>query len=243
MINGMSDEVTIQRRYYAETAGKYEAMHVNEGDEHYFALCQMLAAIDFLGVKSVLDVGSGTGRVISRIKKARPDLVVRGVEPVEELRKVGHANGIGPDELVAGDALALGYRDGEFDLVCEFGVLHHIKTPARAVAEMLRVARKAVFISDSNNFGQGGTLGRTFKQLFNAVGLWPVVDLIKTHGRGYTISEGDGLAYSYSVFNNYAQIKLQCRSVHVINTVAGGVNPYRTASHVALLGIKERPAA
>jgi ubiquinone/menaquinone biosynthesis C-methylase UbiE len=231
-------EVEIQRRYYAETAAKYDAMHVNEGDEHYFALCLMVAAVDFLGVKSVLDVGSGTGRVIAWLKHARPELVVRGIEPVEELRKVGHANGIGKDVLVDGDALALGYRDGEFDLVCEFGVLHHIKQPERAVAEMLRVSRRAVFISDSNNFGHGGTLARALKQLFDAVGLWPVVDFVKTRGRGYTISEGDGLAYSYSVFNNYAQIKSRCSSVHVINTAAGGVNPYRTASHVALLGIK-----
>lgn len=28
------------------------------------------------------------------------------------------------------------------------------------------------------------------------------------------------------------------RSVHVLNTVHAGKNPYRTASHIALLGIK-----
>jgi SAM-dependent methyltransferase len=103
--------------------------------------------------KSVLDVGSDTGRVIAWLQRARPDLVVRGIEPVDELRKVNHAKGIGKDVLVAGNALALGDRAGEFDLVCEFGVLHHIEQPERAVAEILRVSRSAVFISDSNNVG------------------------------------------------------------------------------------------
>ena len=232
-------DVEIQRRYYAQTAGAYEATHVSEGDEHAFALCLMLGAVDFLDVESILDIGSGTGRAIARMRSARPDLAVKGIEPVAELREVAYRNGISREDLVEGDALALPYRDGEFDLVCEFGALHHIREPARAVAEMLRVARKAIFISDSNNFGQGGALSRGLKQLLHRLRLWPIADFVKTRGRGYTISEGDGLAYSYSVFNDYAQIRAQCRSVHLLNTTAAGINPYRTATHVALLGIKE----
>ncbi len=103
---------------------------------------------------------------------------------------------------------------------------------------MLRVSKKAIFISDCNNFGQGSLPARSIKQLANFLRLWPVVDRIKTHGRGYTISEGDGLAYSYSVFTNYAQIKRQCRSVHLLNTGSAGFNVYHTAGHLALLGIK-----
>jgi len=76
--------------------------------------------------------------------------------------------------------------------------LHHIRKPALAVAEMLRVATKAIFLSDSNNFGHGSPLGRSIKQTIDLLGLWPLADWIKTKGKGYTISEGDGLAYSYS---------------------------------------------
>jgi hypothetical protein len=78
------------------------------------------------------------------------------------------------------------------------------------------------------------------KQSINAVGLWRLADLIKTKGSGYTISEGDGLAYSYSVFNDYKQISRECKAVHMLNTTDGGPNLYRTASHVALLGIKRQ---
>jgi hypothetical protein len=104
---------------------------------------------------------------------------------------------------------------------------------------MLSVAKKAIFISDSNNFGQGSLLSRIVKQLINAIGLWKVADLIKTKGKGYTFSQGDGLAYSYSVFNNYDQIKKQCSRIHLLNTKDGSWNFYRTASHVACLGIKK----
>lgn len=231
-------DVEIQRRYYADTAQAYDAMHVSEADEHAFALGFMLGLVDYLGVRSVLDVGAGTGRAVAHIKRLRPDIRVTGIEPVQELRAIGHAKGISPEELVDGDAMSLGYSDGEFDLVCEFGVLHHIRHPERAVAEMLRVSRKAVFVSDCNNFGQGGALARTAKQLADRLGLWPLVDLVKTRGRGYTVSEGDGLGYSYSVFNNYKQIRAQCRAVHLLNTTPAGVDPYRTATHVALLGVK-----
>jgi ubiquinone/menaquinone biosynthesis C-methylase UbiE len=110
--------------------------------------------------------------------------------------------GLTSDELRDGNALSLEFPSASIDLVCAFGVMHHIRMPSRAIAEMLRVARKAIVISDSNNFGQGSLLVRRTKQMFNLFGLWSFVDLIKTGGKGYRFSEGDGVAYSYSVFNS-----------------------------------------
>jgi ubiquinone/menaquinone biosynthesis C-methylase UbiE len=234
-----SKEIETQRRYYAKTATHYDSMHLDESDEHFFALSFMVGVIDYLGVQSILDVGSGTGRAIQYIKKLRPELRVVGIEPVKELREVGYSKGLSSTELIDGDATSLSFANDEFDLVCEFGVLHHIKQPNLAVAEMLRVSNKAIFISDSNNFGQGSIIARTIKQIINLTGLWKLVDFIKTKGKGYTITEGDGLSYSYSVFNNYKQIWKHCKSVHLLNTRDGFINPYRTASHVALLGIKK----
>lgn len=233
------NEIEIQRSYYAKTAAKYDLMHLDEQDEHFFALSFLASTIDYLGIQSILDIGSGTGRAIQYLKKLRPELRVVGVEPVRELREIGYSKGLSDKELVDGDATNLSFSDDAFDMVCEFGVLHHIKKPDLAVAEMLRVSGKAIFISDSNNFGQGSLVARTVKQVINLVGLWKLADLIKSRGKGYTISEGDGLAYSYSVFTNYEQIKEECRSIHLLNTKDGLINPYKTASHVALLGIKK----
>ena len=98
-----------------------------------------------------------------------------------------------------------------------------------------------IFISDSNNFGQGSFLSRTLKQGFNTLGLclWPFVNFIKTKWKGYTISEGDGLAYSYSVFTNYNYIRRECKSVHLMNTSnVGSDNLYKNSENIGLLGIK-----
>ncbi len=231
-------QVALQRAYYAETAKRYDEMHAQGEGEHDLALGWLIAACKFFGIRSILDVGSGTGRALLKIKADLPGIGVVGIEPSIELRNIGHAKGISADDLIDGDAMKLSFADGAFDLVCEFGALHHIPAPAKAVSEMLRVAAKAVFISDSNNFGQGSPASRLTKQMLNATGLWHLADLIKTRGKGYTISLGDGLAYSFSVFDNYRLIRSQCKSVHLLNTIDAGPNLYRTASHVALLGIK-----
>jgi ubiquinone/menaquinone biosynthesis C-methylase UbiE len=230
--------VEIQRAYYAQTAARYDDMHVREDDEHGFALRFLTSAVEQLGIRSILDVGCGTGRALIRIKEALPGIAAVGIEPSAELRAVGHAKGLSAIELIDGDAMKIAFDNGSFDLVCEFGVLHHVPEPSKAVAEMLRVTRKAIFISDSNNFGQGSSLSRLVKQTINGVGLWPVADFIKTRGKGYSFEDGDGLAYSYSVFNDYKQIAKACKSVHFLNTRDGGPNLYRTATHVALLGVK-----
>ena len=215
-------------------------MHVHEQDPHFFALSFMLSAINYLKVESILDIGSGTGRALTYIKEKHPQVSIIGVEPIKELREVGYSQGLSRDDLIEGDATELEFNDRSFDLVCEFGVLHHIHHPERAVSEMLRVARKAIFISDSNNFGQGSSLERMVKQVINALGLWNLVDLMKTRGKGYTLTECDGLAYSYSIFNNYRLIRKHCERIHMLNTGNGNANFYRTAGLVALLAIKKK---
>lgn len=233
-----SVEERLQRDYYARTASDYEAAHVARGDEHHLGLAFMVGSLEYLGVSSVLDVGSGTGRVLRYLKQHAPHIRRVGIEPVEDLRKVAVELGVAQDEIRGGEAQRLPFVDGAFDLVCEFGVLHHVRDHRQVVREMLRVAKKAILISDSNNFGQGPIWKRTLKQGIRAAGLWRLADLVKTRGKGYTVTEGDGLSYSYSVFDDYAAVRASCRSVHVLNTRDGAANPYRSATHVALLGIK-----
>jgi ubiquinone/menaquinone biosynthesis C-methylase UbiE len=236
-----SQEVALQRRHYAETADRYDTLREGEDEVALgLALDFMLSSLDRLGARSILDLGSGTGRTLLQIKKQRPDIHTVGIEPVAELRAIGHRKGLTEAELADGDATKLRYADGEFDLVCEFATLHHIPKPELAVREMLRVARKAVFICDVNNFGQGSFVSRTAKQFLNSVGLWKLADYVKTRGKGFSISEGDGLYYSYSVFNDYARIRAACRGVHLLgNTGDAGHDLYRTAPGIALLGIKK----
>lgn len=239
----MNPDEQLQRSYYAATAVEYNARHLGQKEEpeHDFAFDVMAGVIRGCAWDSVLDVGAGTGRVLLGLRDQLPQVRRLGIEPVSELREQGLNAGLAPGELVEGDAMGLAFPDQSFDLVCEFGVLHHLRRPEVAVAEMLRVAKKAVFLSDSNNFGAGSRPARLFKQMLRAIGLWRWADWIRTRGKGYHFSDGDGVFYSYSVFDSYSQIAEACESVHVMNTRGGGFHPLRDASHVLLLGIKKDP--
>jgi ubiquinone/menaquinone biosynthesis C-methylase UbiE len=229
--------VEVQRAYYVETSHKYDEIHQHDRDEHGLAFAYMTAMMDFLGIGSVLDVGSGTGFALLKLKEKMPHVRAVGVEPSPAQRSVGYCKGLSEAELVDGDAMRLAFADDSFDLVCEFGALHHIPRPELAISEMLRVARKAIFVCDTNNFGQGNKYLRLLKQAINSLGLWPAANLIKTKMRGYILSDGDGVMYSYSVFTNYKQISKRCTTVYLLNVAKGAPNLYRTSSHVALLGI------
>jgi ubiquinone/menaquinone biosynthesis C-methylase UbiE len=235
-------EIELQRKYYAETAKIYEDLHVHQSDEHYIALAWLAAMIEHYQFRSVLDLGSGTGRCLRYLKEKFPNLHVVGIEPSAELRKVGYEAGLNQDELVDGDATNLEFKDNSFDIVCEFGVLHHIKQPRQAIGEMLRVAKGGIFISDDNHFACGSLANRLLKRLLKSVGLWNVAYLLRTGGKGYRISDGDGLSYAYSVFDDLEFIHNQCNSVYVSNTKGVGKNLYASAQNVALFGLKHQPS-
>lgn len=231
-------EFEIQQAYYAKTASIYNEMHAGEEQDQTLALAFLASYINLTECKSVLDIGSGTGKKLLWLKNNFPHLRVLGIEPSKELREIAYQSDLDFSEIRDGDGLALDLKDGEFDIVCEFNTLHHIRYPEIVVSEMLRVAKKAIFILDMNNFAVGGKLSKFIKQSLNAFSLWTLVDFLKTKGKGYRISEGDGVSYSYSVFNNYDLIKKNCKSVHFLNTSNSGVNLYRSASQIALIGVK-----
>lgn len=227
----------LQREYYARTAGEYDRLHVNADDEHHFALAILAGLLPYLRATSVLDVGSGTGRALRYLREHARDVRVMGIEPVKELRQIGYEHGIPPTDLIDGDARSLPFGDGQFDVVCEFGVLHHVRLPEQVVSEMLRVARKGVFLSDSNSVGQGGAVRRGVKRVLRALGLADAVTYLRTRGRRYYISDSDGIAYPYSVFDSYDQVRARCSSVHLIVTQGRATDLYGAAGHVAVLGI------
>jgi ubiquinone/menaquinone biosynthesis C-methylase UbiE len=233
----------LQQRYYRETSAAYDGAHVTHAgeQEHSIALAAMSGLMDHFAIRSLLDVGSGTGRVLRHfLACGRPFDRLLGVEPVAELRQVGHARGIPPGQLIEGDALKLPFADGEFDLVCAFGILHHIREPNRAIREMFRVARKGVFFSDMNNFGCGSPVSRIVKRAIRALGLWPLTQFIATRGKGYKFSEGDGVHYSYSLYDSLAVIREFCREPILVTTKGFGVNPFHDCSHVAFYAAKEQ---
>ncbi len=230
-----------QQRYYEETAADYQQMHVTEGDEHYRALSYIAATAPVWGISSFLDVGSGTGRAVEFLHDK--GFEVRGIEPVSALVQQAIRRRPSIGQLIeCGQGECLPFADNSFDAVCEFAVLHHVRDPGRVIKEMLRVARTAVFISDANRFGQGRLPARLLKLSLFKLGLWPAVNFLKTRGKVYSYSEGDGLFYSYSVYDSLAQIASWAEETHIISTQgqhpSSWWQPLLTSQCALLCGLK-----
>lgn len=192
----------LQQAYYTRTASQYAERHESPDTAHDRALRYIDSLLDGIGVTSVLDVGAGTGRAVRYFRGRRPGVEVRGIEPVEGLIQEAERFGAPPGAIVAGDGTSIPFEDDSFDVATCFGVLHHVRHPEQVLREMMRVARKAVFVSDSNRFAQGRPLARYVKLALGAAGLWPAFDFLRTGGKRYMVSEGDGVFYSYSVFDS-----------------------------------------
>lgn len=227
-----------QQKYYAQRAESYGA-HLQPGDEHYIALEYSLGLLAVLRAETVLDVGAGTGRAVEFLRTRGSDLSVQGLEPVESMRRTAAERGI---ELLAGNGQSLPFADASVDVVIATGVLHHLANPAPVVAEMLRVARRGVLISDANRYGQGRPTTRVLKLALQSAGLWPLFERVRTHGRGYMRSEGDGIFYSYSVYDSLTQVDLWADRVFVIPTLPGRARrsfPILQSGHGLLVGVRE----
>jgi ubiquinone/menaquinone biosynthesis C-methylase UbiE len=235
--------------YYQRTAEAYDAAHVRQGDEHSRALERVAQLADGLGLATFLDVGCGTGRAAAGLRRLLPGARVTGADLSPALLARARRR-LGADEaLVRGEAERLPFADESFDAACEFGVLHHVPEPARVVAEMCRVARRAVFLSDDNRYGRGPLPLRLVKVALARAGLWPLVVRLKTAGRGYALGEGDGVSYSYSVFDSRAQLERWPARVEVVPIPAGpaaSLQPSRwpllAAPHALLIAVRTEDA-
>jgi len=245
MKSEVKDPVLEQRRYYTETAARYDLMHAHEAVDDDAGMQILFSVLRTLKVRSLLDVGSATGRGLPRFSEGLPDALICGVEPVEALIRQGISSGVNrglPLLQASGDALP--FADKSFDAVCEFGILHHVPAPALVIEEMLRVARNVVVISDANRFGQGRLPLRVIKLLLCKLKLWNVFDYLRTRGKGYQVSEGDGVFYSYSVYDNYHQIQQWAESIYLFPIGEARswswFHPLLTASSVLLIAVRKK---
>lgn len=239
----VNNAIRIQREYYTATAGRYDDMHAHEGDDDYRSVRFVGALIHMIQPKSVLDVGAGTGRGISRLLEILPNARVCGIEPVEALIDRGLQKGVPKHTFIRGSGEALPLPDGSFDVVCSFAMLHHVPDPNRVLREMMRVARKAVIVVDGNRFGQGSTAMRWIKLALYKSRLWGLVNRLKTGGKGYLVTTGDGLAYSYSIYDSFDCIAKWADELMVVPVEAckptTWFHPLLTASHVLVCALKD----
>jgi ubiquinone/menaquinone biosynthesis C-methylase UbiE len=151
---------------------------------------------------------------------------------------------MGEAGLFVGDGIQLPFADNSYDVALETGVLHHVERPELVVREMMRVAKKAVFISDHNIFGQGRRSMRLMKWLLYRSGLWAATKRAVNRGKKYHVSEGDGIAYSYSAYFQYPLLRRWAEQLFVIPTSVNGQtalatwSPLFTANEILLCAVR-----
>jgi SAM-dependent methyltransferase len=101
----------------------------------------------FGAVESLLDVGAGSGRLQNVLGKACGFYV--GVDQVQN------------EGLLQADAHSLPFPDRSFDVVVSKQTLPHFAEPAKALAEMMRVAKRGVVIQQEFPLGGVGWDGHS----------------------------------------------------------------------------------
>jgi len=198
------DDNTTQ--YYDATAAKYDALHGDEHETGHMEALDLIVPRHFPDVRSVLDVGSGTGRAISWFEKEFNSDVhnvdLTGMEPSAKMRDVA-AQKVPTATFVEGYGDSIPFADASFDLVTMTGVLHHVKDPKAVIRECFRVSRNGVLISDHNNFSFGSTFARKLRLGLYSVGLLSAFSYVKQGFNKQGYSEDDGWWYPYSVLNDF----------------------------------------
>jgi ubiquinone/menaquinone biosynthesis C-methylase UbiE len=104
-----------------------------------------------LNPASVLDVGCGEGIVTERLAKGLRSAEVLGVDAdATHLREEWCSRSADNLSFATGSAYNLPFADKSYDVVCAIEVLEHLERPRVALAEMSRVARRALLVSVPN---------------------------------------------------------------------------------------------
>lgn len=109
---------------------------------HRHVARSLVAVLPEAGAR-VLDAGCGTGGLLRRLRAARPDWALTGLDfsplACELARERGGA------EVVQGSIAALPFADGQFDAVTSCDVVCQVTEPEPAVREFHRVLRPGGF--------------------------------------------------------------------------------------------------
>jgi ubiquinone/menaquinone biosynthesis C-methylase UbiE/DNA-binding transcriptional ArsR family regulator len=132
-------------RYFAEHAGEWDqlrSLHVAESDVE--TVMQAILATAPLG--HVLDIGTGTGRMIEVFAKdaARFTAIDNNTEMLRVARAklsgaIVHAEVASRVEIMLGDFNALPLNDALYNTILFHQVLHYAQSPERVIAEAARV--------------------------------------------------------------------------------------------------------
>jgi SAM-dependent methyltransferase len=164
-----------------------------------------------------------------------------GIDPSQGLLDLARKT-IPEATLQQGSGENLPLADNSVDLVIATGIMHHVDNPSLVVAEMFRVTRKAIIISDHNNFAFGNLAIRRIRMALYTCGLLTLATYLKQGFRKQGYSEDDGWWYPYSLFNNHGDIARFSDAWYLIPTRTPNTdrmnNLLFTQSHLAVFAFK-----
>jgi hypothetical protein len=77
--------------------------------------------------------------------------------------------------------------------------------------------------------------------------LWKVFDFLRTRGKGYQVSEVNGVFYSYSMYDNYDQIQQWAESIYLFpigeTRSWSWFHPLLTSNSVLLIAVRKKPSS
>lgn len=92
---------------------------------------------------SLLDLGTGTGKMATDAKRDHPGLTVAALDLTADMMKVGRSRAPDCDILwINGDALNLPFEDERFDVVISGYLMRNVPDVGRAFREQLRVVKR-----------------------------------------------------------------------------------------------------
>lgn len=146
----MTDRKTREQLLHAKLSHEYEDKREGTRNGRYYSkawLRAMLSHVDLLKIKSILDIGCGTGILYEVLKEQGYKGSYIGTDLSPDMINVGLKRFKNVDLRVM-DCEKLDFPSNSFDLVFMRNVLHHIPTPVKATKEMKRVAKKYVLIAE-----------------------------------------------------------------------------------------------
>lgn len=106
--------------------------------ECYPVVINVLSEIDF---ETILDLGCGTGSVLSLLLEQKPGICAYGLDLSNEMLAIARQKLEEKAELIQGDAEKLPYKDNSFDVVMCTESFHHYPNPSKALDEIYRVLK------------------------------------------------------------------------------------------------------
>jgi len=142
------------REYFDKTASTYDSRFDGRvAASLYDTVLEKLADPE---CRSVLDVGCGTGAMLSRVSAMGRNMRLCGVDISSEMTRIARKRLGEKAEIATCDICSnqLKYDDDSFDCIVCMTAFHHFSNPRRALAEMHRVARTGgrLIIADVTTF-------------------------------------------------------------------------------------------